>query len=117
MAFAMSQRVLSPFLDVADEVRDFYNRYPYPRPINNLEQYRSQWQDPERRRADYHLFWPARSYSENFSILIAGCGTSQAAKHALRWPAARVTGIDVSSTSVECTEECEETGRQPRQLA
>jgi SAM-dependent methyltransferase len=37
--------------------------------------------------------------------LIAGCGTSQAAKHALRWPAARVTGIDFSSTSIRCTEQ------------
>ena len=58
-----------------------------------------------RRRADYHLFWPARPYREDHSILIAGCGTSQAAKHALRWPAAQVTGIDFSATSVRCTEE------------
>jgi SAM-dependent methyltransferase len=36
---------------------------------------------------------------------VAGCGTSQAAKHALRWPAAQVTGIDISATSVRCTEE------------
>ena len=53
----------------------------------------------------YHLFWPARAYREDQSILIAGCGTSQAAKHALRWPAAQVTGIDFSATSVRCTEE------------
>ncbi|MGD8474190.1 MAG: methyltransferase, partial [Anaerolineae bacterium] len=39
------------------------------------------------------------------TILIAGCGTSQAAKHALRWPAAQVTGIDFSATSVRHTEE------------
>jgi SAM-dependent methyltransferase len=37
--------------------------------------------------------------------LIAGCGTSQAAKHALRWPEARVTGVDFSATSVGKTEE------------
>jgi SAM-dependent methyltransferase len=92
-------------LDAAEEVRDFYERYPYPRPIDNLEQYRRLWQDPQRRRADFHLFWPARPYREDSSILIAGCGTSQAAKHALRWPAASVTGIDFSATSVRCTEE------------
>src|SRR5215469_5645410 len=73
---SMSQQGRSPFLDVADAVRDFYNRYPYPRPINDLEHYRLQWQDPNRRRADYYLSWPGKSYSENFSILIAGCGTS-----------------------------------------
>ena len=39
------------------------------------------------------------------SILIAGCGTSQAAKHALRWPQAQVTGIDFSATSVRRTED------------
>jgi SAM-dependent methyltransferase len=102
----MSQRAerLSPGVDVADEVRSFYDRYPYPQPVYNLDKYRDLWQDPQRRRADHHLFWPARCYVEELSILIAGCGTSQAAKHALRWPAAQVTGIDVSATSVRCTE-------------
>ena len=94
----MSQlaEVPSPSLDIADEVRSFYDRYPYPRPVDSLEQYRRLWEDPNRRRADYHLFWPDRPYREDYSILVAGCGTSQAAKHALRWPAAQVTGIDLS---------------------
>ena len=95
----------APFLGVAEEVRDFYDRYPYPRPIDSLEKYRRHWEDRQRRRADYHLFWPAKPYREDRSILIAGCGTSQAAKHASRWPAAQVTGIDFSATSVRCTEE------------
>jgi SAM-dependent methyltransferase len=92
-------------LGVAEGVRDFYDRYPYPRPIDDLEHYRQLWQDPQRRRADYHLFWPDRPYREDHSILIAGCGTSQAAKHALRWPQAKVVGIDFSATSIRCTEE------------
>jgi len=95
----------SALLAVAEEVRDFYDRYPYPRPVDSLEEYGRLWQDRQRRRADYHLFWPASPYREDRSILIAGCGTSQAAKHALRWPAAQVTGIDISATSVRCTEE------------
>src|SRR5271154_2101148 len=94
-----------PFPDVPEKVRDFYDRYPYPPPVDSLEKYQRLWQDRERRRADYHLFWPNRSYREDHSILIAGCGTSQAAKHALRWPEARVTGVDFSATSVEHTEE------------
>src|SRR5277367_4580613 len=94
-----------PLLDVAEQVQDFYDRYPYPAPVESLDQYRRAWQDPRKRRADYHLFWPARSYKENYSVLIAGCGTSQAAKHALRWPAAQVTGIDISTTfdQIVCT--------------
>jgi SAM-dependent methyltransferase len=95
----------STLLDIAEEVREFYERYPYPRPVESLDRFQRLWQDPQRRRADYHLFWPARPYREDQSILIAGCGTSQAAKHALRWPAARVVGIDFSATSVRCTEE------------
>jgi SAM-dependent methyltransferase len=94
-----------PLPEVADQVQDFYDRYPYPPPVGSLDRYRRAWQDPQKRRADYHLFWPDRAYREDYSILVAGCGTSQAAKHAVRWPAARVTGIDVSETSIRCTEE------------
>jgi SAM-dependent methyltransferase len=90
---------------VADEVEAFYERHPYPPPADDLESYRRRWRDPSRRRAEHHLFWPARAHAEPGAILIAGCGTSQAAKHAIRWPRARVTGVDISSTSVACTEE------------
>ncbi len=72
---------LSPLPDVTEEVREFYDRYPYPPPVDNLEKYQRHWQDRQRRHADYHLFWPARPFREGQSILIAGCGTSQAAKH------------------------------------
>jgi SAM-dependent methyltransferase len=89
---------------VADLVRDFYDRYPYPPAVESLEQYQRCWLEPARRRADYHLFWPTKPYREHFSVLVAGCGTSQAAKHAVRWPEATVTAIDVSTTSVRCTE-------------
>lgn len=81
-------------------VRDFYNRHPYPPPVKNLDQYRLRWQEPDRRRADFHLFWPKQPYREEISILIAGCGTSQAAKHALRAPSAQIIGIDNSETSI-----------------
>lgn len=94
----------SSLTGVTKEVQDFYERYPYPQPIDSLEKYRQLWQDQQRRRADYHLFWPDKPYREDYSILIAGCGTSQAAKHALRWPIAQVTGIDFSTTSVRWTE-------------
>lgn len=90
---------------VTEKVRAFYERHPYPPPVDSLETYRLLWQDRQRRRADFHIAWPTRGYREDHSILIAGCGTSQAAKHALRWPAARVTGVDFSATSVRHTEE------------
>jgi SAM-dependent methyltransferase len=90
---------------IGEDVRAFYERHPYPPPVDSLEKYRRLGQDRQKRRADYHLFWPERPYREDQSILIAGCGTSQAAKHALRWPAAQVIGIDFSATSVRSTEE------------
>lgn len=91
--------------NVSAAVRDFYERYPYPRPIDDLDNYQRRWQDGNRRRADFHLFWPDKPYTEARTILIAGCGTSQAAKHAARCPAAKVIGIDFSATSVRHTED------------
>src|SRR5688572_27468969 len=89
----------------AASVQDFYERFPYPPPVESLDRYRSLWQDGQLRRQDHHLFWPARPFREDHAILVAGCGTSQAAKYAIRWPNARVTGIDFSAASVRCTEE------------
>jgi SAM-dependent methyltransferase len=89
---------------VAEEVRAFYERHPYPPPVDSLDRYRQRWDDGQRRRADSHLFWPDEPYREDRSVLVAGCGTSQAAKYALRWPRAQVIGIDVSTTSIESTE-------------
>ncbi|HRI04829.1 MAG TPA: class I SAM-dependent methyltransferase [Pyrinomonadaceae bacterium] len=89
----------------SSEVQDFYERYPYPRPVESLDKYRERWQDRGRLRADFHLFWPAKPFSDDHTILIAGCGTSQAAKHAIRWPNAKVTGIDFSATSIAATAE------------
>jgi len=89
---------------VTVDVQAFYERYPYPPPVEDLDGYRLRWQDRQRRRCDFHTFWPSRSYREDYSILVAGCGTSQAAKYAIRWPAARITGIDFSATSVQHTE-------------
>jgi SAM-dependent methyltransferase len=86
-------------------IRAFYDRYPYPPPIDDLDTYRRRWQDLNRRRADFHLSWPEKPFTEARTILIAGCGTSQAAKHAARCPSARVIGIDVSATSVRHTDD------------
>jgi len=88
---------------VARAVGAFYERHPYPPPIDDLDRYRRAWTDV-RRRADACLLWPDQPYRDDRSILVAGCGTSQAAKVALRWPRARVIGIDVSATSIEQSE-------------
>ena len=87
-----------------DPVSEFYTSHPYPPPVANLDRARDEWQDPNRHRAEYHLLWPDRPYRADLDILVAGCGTWQAAKYALCRPEARVVGIDVSETSLEHTD-------------
>jgi len=99
---------ISQLPDIAEEVREFYDRHPYPPPVDNLDKYRQHWRDQQRRRADYHLFLPGHTYREDHAILVAGCGTAQAAKYALRWPNAQVVGIDCSAASVCHTEQLRE---------
>ena len=61
-----------------EEVRDFYERMPYPPPLTTLEDHRALYKNPMRRTAQFHLLWPTEPLRENLEILIAGCGTSQA---------------------------------------
>ena len=89
---------------VADPVGEFYTNHPYPPPLENLDRVREMWQDQNVHRAEYHLFWPNKKYRADFDVLIAGCGTWQAAKFALCHPAARVVAIDISPTSLNHTE-------------
>jgi SAM-dependent methyltransferase len=87
----------------SEEIRDFYERMPYPAPLTSLDEHRALYKSPDRRRATFHLVWPSERTRQNQEILIAGCGTSQAASYALREPDARVTAIDVSATSLRHT--------------
>src|SRR4051812_23780391 len=89
----------------AERVQDFYERYPYPPAVDSLDRYRAMWMDGRLRRQEHHRFWPARPFRDDQSILVAGCGTSQAARYAMRWPAARVVGIDFSEESLRCTQD------------
>jgi SAM-dependent methyltransferase len=86
-----------------DVVRDFYESHPYPPPVDDVDAYRLTWDD-RRRHAESHLLWPSEPYRDDRSILVAGCGTTQAAHYALRWPRAQVIGIDVSATSIAFTQ-------------
>ena len=87
-----------------DPVCAFYTSHPYPPPVENLDRARDEWQHAGRHRAEHYLLWPDRPYQADLDILVAGCGTWQAAKYALCRPGARVAGIDVSATSIEHTE-------------
>jgi len=87
-----------------DPIVEFYTKHPYPPPLENLDRVRDMWRDQNIHRAEYHLLWPNKEYRAGFDVLIAGCGTWQAAKFAVSHPAARVVAIDISPTSLQHTE-------------
>ena len=87
----------------SNKVRQFYERLPYPAPLASLDEHRALYRDPNRRRALFHRIWPTEQFGGHQEILVAGCGTSQAARYALREPHARVTAIDISETSLRHT--------------
>jgi SAM-dependent methyltransferase len=91
--------------DTAEAVRAFYESHPYPAPLGNLDRHRDLYRNPDRRRAWSLLLWHTEKPRPYREILIAGCGTSQAAIHALREPDAHVTAIDISETSLRHTRE------------
>ncbi len=37
-------------VSITDEVREFYQRHPYPPPVEGLDRYRERWNDTQRRR-------------------------------------------------------------------
>jgi SAM-dependent methyltransferase len=95
-------RTLAPG-DPAHEVRAFYESHPYPKPLGDLDRHRELYRSSDRRRALSLLLWPTEKPCPNREILVAGCGTSQAAIYALREPEAHITAIDISETSLRCT--------------
>src|SRR5262245_8824239 len=89
----------------SDPIGAFYTQHPYPPPVDNLDRAREDWRDEYRRRAEFHLVWPHRRYPAGLDILVAGCGTWQAAKYAISGSDSRVIGIDISPTSLAYTEQ------------
>jgi len=85
---------------IAATIRAFYERHPYPGYVEGLDAYRATAADTAGKRAEHHLLWPTRPFREDHAVLVAGCGTMQAVKRAIRWPQARVTGIDISESSL-----------------
>lgn len=87
----------------SDPIEAFYDRHPYPPPVTELGDAAHRARDRGAVRAAHHLIWPERPVDSVRTVLVAGCGTSQAVRHALRRPNARVVGIDVSPSSLEHT--------------
>jgi SAM-dependent methyltransferase len=86
---------------LSDIVSNQYEKWTYPKPILDLDQWLEnnwQWFDP----IHAHLiFWPDQEYRQGLEILIAGCGTNQAAVFAYNNPHAHVVAVDVSQPSLD----------------
>jgi SAM-dependent methyltransferase len=90
--------VTSPLSDV---VAQQYERWRYPAPIEDLEVWAQsywEWFDPWHA---HRVLWPDRRYKPGMDILIAGCGTNQAAVFAHANPRANVVAVDISDASLE----------------
>lgn len=83
-----------------DGVSRQYDRWEYPPPVADLEAWTKShwdWFDPF---WAHRVLWPNREYVPDLDILIAGCGTFQAAHFAFMNRSAKVVGIDVSQTAL-----------------
>jgi SAM-dependent methyltransferase len=78
-----------------------YEKWVYPFPIQDLS-------DPEviRHRdggdfeRNFYTYWPDQEKREDLDVLVAGCGSNAAARYAFNHPEARVTGLDLSASSL-----------------
>ena len=86
-------------------VKSLYEKFPYPAGESDLNQFIAQkslqlgcpslW---------FHWYWPYAAATGDLDILVAGCGTTQAAQFALCLPNSRITAIDISEHSLNHTQ-------------
>ncbi|KKC02048.1 methyltransferase [Mycobacterium nebraskense] len=84
-----------------DGVSRQYDRWEYPPPVTDLAAWSKNhwdWFDPF---WAHRVLWPNRDYKPDLDILIAGCGTFQAALIAFMNRAATVVAIDVSRSALK----------------
>jgi SAM-dependent methyltransferase len=92
--------------DSVDPIQTQYDRWVYPPRCHDLAVL--QLSSPVLNYQDLHslywLFWPDGTPREDLDILVAGCGSMQAAAQAYMYPRARVVGIDISGACLEHNE-------------
>ena len=81
--------------------RDQYENWVYPAPVYDLEEdFRAGRFDRSDPSLFRRKFWPRPVEPDNLKILVAGCGTTQAARLAFRNPNCDVVGVDFSQSSL-----------------
>jgi len=88
--------------DARDTVKAQYEEWVYPLPIPDLAEAISgglyDRSDPALIR---RKLWPRNVEPAALDILVAGCGSNQAAHYAFTNPESHVVGIDISATSLD----------------
>jgi SAM-dependent methyltransferase len=85
-------------------LKSHYENYSYPEPVQDIEKELIEknivyYDDPT---YNWHKIFPEKAFSKNkISILVAGCGTEQAAIIAKLSPQHDVIGVDLSSNSLK----------------
>ena len=88
------------------DLREFYEAFPYPPEERNLDHFADGSQVVEGSpRHWFHLYFPDRVHTEDIDVLVAGCGTCQAARFSVLNPRTRITAIDISRVALEKTQE------------
>ena len=88
------------------DLREFYEAFPYPPEERNLDHFADGSQVVEGSpRHWFHLYFPDRAHTEDIDVLVAGCGTCQAARFSVLNPRTRITAIDISRVALEKTQE------------
>ncbi|MDN5864629.1 MAG: methyltransferase [Gammaproteobacteria bacterium] len=91
-------------MEIRERVRGLYERFPYPTPTQDLNPFRQgKVAELGFLQPFYHKFWPRETFRDDLDILVAGCGSSQAARWAAAHPNSNVTGIDLSEASLKQT--------------
>ncbi len=82
-----------------------YNYFPYPPvpiediKIDYIDKGKRPMGDPD---FSWHLLWPEKKFQrKKIEILIAGCGTDQAAIQAMLNPHCNIVGVDISELSIK----------------
>jgi SAM-dependent methyltransferase len=84
-----------------DVVARQYQRWVYPPPTDDVEEWIAGNLDPTDPIHAHRVYWPDREYSSGLDVLVAGCGANQAAYLAFNNPTAKVMAVDVSQPSLD----------------
>jgi hypothetical protein len=91
---APGREVCNHFMSSSNPVADQYSSFPYPEPGDDIPTWLMSFNYDGYDPAKFSVkFWPEGRPKTDLNILVAGCGSMQAAVIAFNNPECRVTGM------------------------